>query len=233
MKRITIVVAVLSILMFGQACTETNKEMKTIKNTEEKEQYTFKLNDNVTRKAVTFKNRYGITVSGDLYTPKNAGDQKLAAIILSGPFGAVKEQSSGLYANEMAARGFVTLAFDPSTPGIVVTGDSAGGHLAEAAATLSPLIGDPGFGVNSGVYQYMPTYLPKRKSVVTVRNEIISAIKAVAPSYGASEAADFSTLLEQKDPGYWDAISPTRHVPNISQRSLPHFMVRGTKDPIV
>ena len=53
MKRITIVVAVLSILMFGQACTETNKEMKTIKNTEEKEQYTFKLNDNVTRKAVT------------------------------------------------------------------------------------------------------------------------------------------------------------------------------------
>ena len=121
MKRITIVVAVLSILMFGQACTETNKEMKTIKNTEEKEQYTFKLNDNVTRKAVTFKNRYGITVSGDLYTPKNAGDQKLAAIILSGPFGAVKEQSSGLYANEMAARGFVTLAFDPS-----FTGESGG-----------------------------------------------------------------------------------------------------------
>ena len=116
---------------------------------------------------------------------------------------------------------------------IVVTGDSAGGHLAEAAATLSPLIGDAGFGVNSGVYQYMPTYLPKRKSVVTVRNEIISAIKAVAPSYGASEAANFSTLLEQKDPGYWDAISPTRHVPNISQRSLPDFMVRGTKDPIV
>jgi acetyl esterase len=59
----------------------------------------------------------------------------------------------------------------------------------------------------------MPTYLPKRKSVVEVKNEITNAIKAVAPSYGASEAADFKTLLEQTDQGYWDAISPTRHVP--------------------
>lgn len=60
-------------------------------------------------------------MSGDLYTPKNIGSQKLTAIVLSGPFGAVKEQSSGLYANEMAARGFVTLAFDPS-----FTGESGG-----------------------------------------------------------------------------------------------------------
>ncbi|RYZ25142.1 MAG: alpha/beta hydrolase [Chitinophagaceae bacterium] len=78
------------------------------------EHYTFELNDKVTRQPVTFKNRFGITVSGDLYSPKNIGNQKLAAIILSGPFGAVKEQSSGLYANELASRGFVTLAFDPS-----------------------------------------------------------------------------------------------------------------------
>jgi uncharacterized protein len=123
MNRITIagVIAILSILTFGQACSETNKEKETVNNTEEKEQYTFKLGDSVTRKKVTFKNRYGITVSGDLYTPKNIGNQKLAALILSGPFGAVKEQSSGLYANEMAARGFVTLAFDPS-----FTGESGG-----------------------------------------------------------------------------------------------------------
>ncbi len=120
---------------------------------------------------------------------------------------------------------------DPSR--IAVTGDSAGGHLAEAAATLSPLIGDGGFGLTSGVYQYMPSYLPKRKSVVEVKNEITSAIKAVAPSYGASEAADFKTLLTQTDRGYWDAISPSRHVPKSSERVLPHFMVRGTKDPIV
>ncbi len=116
---------------------------------------------------------------------------------------------------------------------LAVTGDSAGGHLAEAAATLSPLIGNAGFGVSNGVYQYLPTYLPKRKSVVEVKNEITNAIQAVAPSYGASEAADFKTLLEQTDQGYWDAISPSRHVPKASERLLPNFIVRGTTDPIV
>lgn len=116
---------------------------------------------------------------------------------------------------------------------IAVTGDSAGGHLAEAAATLSPLIGEGGFGKSNGVYQYMPSYLPKGKSVEQVKNEITSAVKAVAPSYGASEAADFKTLLVQTDQGYWGAISPSRHVPQASERMLPHFMVRGTKDPIV
>jgi acetyl esterase/lipase len=116
---------------------------------------------------------------------------------------------------------------------IAVTGDSAGGHLAEAAATLSPLIGDGGFGEKSGVYKFMPTYMPKRKSVVQVKNEITDAMEAVAPSYGASEAADFKTLLEQTDQGYWDAISPTRHVPKAGERFLPHFIVRGTTDPIV
>jgi acetyl esterase len=116
---------------------------------------------------------------------------------------------------------------------IAVTGDSAGGHLAEAVATLSPLIGDGGFGKTSGVYQYMPSYLPKGKSLEQVKNEITSAVKAVAPSYGASEAADFKTLLAQTDQGYWDAISPSRHVLKASEHLLPHFMVRGTKDPIV
>ena len=70
---------------------------------------------------VTFKNRYGITLSADLYQPKDRGDKRLAAIAVSGPFGAVKEQSSGLYAQAMAERGFVTLAFDPS-----YTGESGG-----------------------------------------------------------------------------------------------------------
>jgi acetyl esterase/lipase len=116
---------------------------------------------------------------------------------------------------------------------IGVTGDSAGGHLAEAVATLSPLIGDGGFGITRGIYQYMPSYLPKNKSLVQVKKEIIDAVKAVAPSYGASEASDFKALLEQTDQGYWNAISPTMHVPKASERVIPHFMVRGTKDPIV
>jgi len=120
MKKISIIL-VLFLALVGQACSEKTQKNEVMNNTDEKEHYTFALSDKVTRKAVSFKNRYGITVSADLYTPKNIGDQKLAAIILSGPFGAVKEQSSGLYANEMAARGFVTLAFDPS-----FTGESGG-----------------------------------------------------------------------------------------------------------
>ncbi|ENC6423345.1 TPA: alpha/beta hydrolase [Aeromonas veronii] len=82
---------------------------------------TFTQSDKVDHRKVTFKNRYGITLVADLYLPKSRGDAKLAAIALSGPFGAVKEQSSGLYAQTLAERGFVTLAFDPS-----YTGESGG-----------------------------------------------------------------------------------------------------------
>lgn len=75
--------------------------------------YSFKLNENVNRTKVHFKNRYGIELAGDLYMPKNAAG-RLAAVAVCGPFGAVKEQASGLYADEMASRGFAALAFDPS-----------------------------------------------------------------------------------------------------------------------
>ena len=81
----------------------------------------FPQSDKVTHRKVSFKNRFGITLVGDLYVPKNRGNRKLAAIAISGPFGAVKEQSSGLYAQMLAERGFVTLAFDPS-----YTGESGG-----------------------------------------------------------------------------------------------------------
>lgn len=82
---------------------------------------TFAESDKVDHRKVAFQNRYGITLVGDLYLPKNRGDSKLAAIAVSGPFGAVKEQSSGLYAQTLAEQGFVTLAFDPS-----YTGESGG-----------------------------------------------------------------------------------------------------------
>ena len=82
---------------------------------------TFPKSDRVDHQKVTFKNRYGITLVGDLYLPKNHGSGRLPAIAVGGPFGAVKEQSSGLYAQTMAERGFVTLAFDPS-----YTGESGG-----------------------------------------------------------------------------------------------------------
>jgi uncharacterized protein len=85
------------------------------------DQYTFQLSDKVIREKVTFKNRYGIELMADLYIPKNSGNEPLPALAISGPFGAVKEQSSGFYANQMAEGGFAVLAFDPS-----YTGESGG-----------------------------------------------------------------------------------------------------------
>lgn len=80
----------------------------------------FPKSDKVNHRKITFYNRYGITLAADLYEPKNASG-KLPALAVSGPFGAVKEQSSGLYAQTMAERGFLTIAFDPS-----FTGESGG-----------------------------------------------------------------------------------------------------------
>lgn len=81
----------------------------------------FPQSDKVNHSKITFRNRYGITLAADMYVPKNA-QGKLPAIAVCGPFGAVKEQASGFYAQEMAKRGFLTIAFDPS-----FTGES-GGH---------------------------------------------------------------------------------------------------------
>ncbi len=81
---------------------------------------TFPKSDQVDHQKVTFHNRYGITLAADMYTPKNASG-KLPAIAVCGPFGAVKEQCSGLYAQTLAERGFLTIAFDPS-----FTGESGG-----------------------------------------------------------------------------------------------------------
>ena len=99
---------------------QINESMNTKLQLTQEWDKTFPKNDKVDHKKVTFHNRYGIELAADMYTPKNA-DGKLAAIAVSGPFGAVKEQSSGLYAQHMAERGFITIAFDPS-----FTGESGG-----------------------------------------------------------------------------------------------------------
>lgn len=116
MKNIAII-AIAFVMTIGQVFAQN----KNSKKMDTSEHYTFKLSDKVTRQKVSFKNRYGITLSGDLYLPKNAGNKKLSALAISGPFGAVKEQSSGLYANQMAERSFAVIAFDPS-----YTGESGG-----------------------------------------------------------------------------------------------------------
>lgn len=97
--------------------------------------YSFPLRDTVKREKVRFHNRYGIELCGDLYLPKESGG-KLAAVAVSGPFGAVKEQCSGLYAEELASRGFAALAFDPS-----FIGESGG----EARNVASPDINTEDF----------------------------------------------------------------------------------------
>ena len=84
---------------------------------------TFPKSEKVDHEKVTFVNRYGITLAADLYKPKNAFG-KYPAIAVSGPFGAVKEQCSGLYAQTMAEKGYLTIAFDPS-----FTGESGGGQI--------------------------------------------------------------------------------------------------------
>src|SRR5574344_744178 len=93
-----------------------NKEIQLVQDWDK----TFPKSEKVKHEKVTFKTQYGLTLAADLYIPKNA-EGKLPAIAVSGPFGALKEQTSGIYAQHMAERGFLTLAFDPS-----YTGESGG-----------------------------------------------------------------------------------------------------------
>lgn len=118
MKKIAILLTVITMI----ACTNNSQKegmSNTLKITQEWDKI-FPKSEKVVHRKVTFKNRYGITLVGDLYTPKGISG-KTSAIAVSGPFGAVKEQSSGLYAQTLAERGFITLAFDPS-----YTGESSG-----------------------------------------------------------------------------------------------------------
>ena len=117
---------------------------------------TFAPSDKVVTERVSFKNRFGITLVADLYRPKNA-DAPLPALAVSGPFGAVKEQSSGLYAQTMAERGFLTIAFDPS-----FTGESSG----EPRYVASP-------DINTEDFSAAVDYLVTRPDVDSFRIGII------------------------------------------------------------
>ncbi|KWX89280.1 hypothetical protein AMQ83_01565 [Paenibacillus riograndensis] len=111
--------------------------------------FTFELNESVTRTEIRFKNRFGIELAGDFYLPKDAGDKKLPALVIGGPFGAVKEQASGRYANEMASLGFAALAFDGS-----YTGESGGTPRNVAAPDINTedfMAAVDGIGLQSNV----------------------------------------------------------------------------------
>lgn len=159
---------------------------------------TFPQSDRANHSKVTFANRYGITLVADLYIPKNA-EGKLPAIAVSGPFGAVKEQSSGLYAQTMAERGFLTLAFDPS-----FTGESGG----EPRYVASP-------DINTEDFCAAVDYLTTRADVDPVRIGIIgicgwggmglnaAAIDTRIKATVASTMYDMSRVTAN---GYFDAM---------------------------
>ena len=127
-KKLSCLLAAFLLAGFTAVSAETTTDKYNFSNENDMEKLeltnewdkVFPQSDKVNHSKVTFHNRYGITLAADLYVPKNASG-KLAAIAVSGPFGAVKEQSSGLYAQTLAERGFLTIAFDPS-----FTGESGG-----------------------------------------------------------------------------------------------------------
>ena len=119
---------------------------------------TFPVSDKVTVESVRFKNRFGITLAADLYKPKQA-EGKLPAIAVSGPFGAVKEQSSGLYAQTMAERGFLAIAFDPS-----YTGESSG----EPRYVASPDINTEDFSAAVDFLSIREDVDPERSGIIGI-----------------------------------------------------------------
>jgi fermentation-respiration switch protein FrsA (DUF1100 family) len=175
--------------------------------------YTFELSDKVTRQKVTFKNRYGITLTGDLYIPKNKGNDPLPALAISGPFGAVKEQSSGLYAQNMAERGCIVLAFDPS-----YTGESGG----EPRHVASPDINTEDF---SAAVDYLGTHASVDRNKIGIIGicgfggfalnaaAVDKRIKAVA----TTSMYDMSRVNAN---GYFDATTPEQRTQALEQLSL-------------
>ncbi len=127
MKRTTILMAAFLCLfsLTESPAQNTHKNMEQLNLTQEWDK-TYPKSDKVNHSKVTFINRYGITLAADLYAPKTIFGGKLPAIAVSGPFGAVKEQSSGLYAQTLAERGFLTIAFDPSFTGESVDAERIG-----------------------------------------------------------------------------------------------------------
>ena len=202
----------LSLLMVGQAYTQTSKNVNTknMKQVEQKDHYTFQLSDKVTRKAVTFKNRYGITLSGDLYLPKNIGTQPLAALAISGPFGAVKEQSSGLYANQMAERGFATLAFDPS-----YTGESGG----EPRNVASPDINTEDFSAAVDYLGLQPSIDRNRIGIIGICGWAGMALNAAAvdkriKAVATTSMYDMSRVMAK---GYFDKLTVDKRTKMLEQ----------------
>ncbi len=210
---------------------KTEENMTTMNLTQEWDKV-FPLSEKVNHKKVTFKTQYGLTLAADLYTPINTPDGgKFAALAVSGPFGATKEQSSGLYAMRMAERGFVALAFDPS-----YTGESSG----EPRRTASP-------DINTEDFMAAVDFLSKQENVDPERIGIIGicgwggiALNAAAADtrIKATVASTMYDMTRVSGNGYFDSEDKeeSRHAAReamAKQRlSDPMAMAGGVIDPL-
>lgn len=223
----------LAVMTFA-ACTNTNEQMsKCVNDTWDK---VFPLSEKVNHQKVSFQTQYGFTLVGDLYTPK-ANDKsqitnhKFAALAVSGPFGATKEQSSGLYAMKMAERGFVALAFDPS-----FTGESSG----EPRRTASPDINTEDFMAAVDFLSKLPEVDANRIGIIGICGWGGIALNAAAADtrIKATVASTMYDMTRVSGNGYFDSADSeeARHEARValaSQRLAdPAAMAGGVVDPL-
>ena len=228
-KFLTLMLAVITFA----ACTNTNEKMSKCENdTWDK---VFPLSEKVNHKKVSFQTQYGFTLVADLYTPKGLSDKvpstKYAAIAVSGPFGATKEQSSGLYAMKMAERGFVALAFDPS-----FTGESSG----EPRRTASPDINTEDFMAAVDFLSKLPEVDANRIGIIGICGWGGIALNAAAADtrIKATVASTMYDMTRVSGNDYNDAFDDEqwrhRNRENLSQQRLtdPQAMAGGVIDPL-
>jgi fermentation-respiration switch protein FrsA (DUF1100 family) len=178
---------------------------------------TFAKSAKVDHRKVTFSNRYGISLAADLYLPKNASGRKLAALAVCGPFGAVKEQSSGLYAQTLAERGYVAVAFDPS-----FTGESGG----EPRNVASPDINTEDVSAAVDFLGLQPFVDRERIGVVGICGWGGIALNAVAvdkrvKAVVASTMYDMSRVMSK---GYNDSVTAEQRAQTLVQLSRQRWL---------
>ena len=233
MKKLLLSATLLAVVL--TACTHKEQSkieigMNTTATLTQEWDKVFPLSEKVDHHKVTFETQYGLTLAADLYTPKN-GQDKMPAIAVSGPFGACKEQSSGLYAMRMAERGFVTLAFDPS-----YTGESSG----EPRRTASP-------DINTEDFMAAVDFLSKQDNVDAGKIGIIGicgwggiALNAAAADtrIKATVASTMYDMTRVSGNGYFDSEDKeeSRHAARetLSKQRLadPKAMAGGVVNPL-
>ena len=191
----TLLVAGMLTACNNKETTNQNEESMTTLNLTQEWDKKFPKSEKVEHHKVTFHNRYGIELAADMYTPKGA-EGRLAAIAVSGPFGAVKEQSSGLYAQHMAERGFLTIAFDPS-----FTGESGG----EPRRMASPDINTEDFLAAVDFLSNLDNVDPERIGIIGICGFGGMAVNAAAidPRIKATVAATMYDMSKVNVEGYF------------------------------